>query len=227
MNARVGPPSSHAQDWTSQTLASFGGAIEALRAVAAISPEEAHDSMNLMLLALGLEPMEPVPTNSAVARAVSPREIAPPLSRPPLARFLTLIPVAEADRPLPFGGRVQILGIERYDTKVTVAWRLAPLPNVEEQFAGHLELLERDIEGLPDDERQRLRLDFRQRLNRPGMDELALSDDLGTDYQQAGASSGGGNDERVGRTQFRPAIPDQASQLTVHWGELHFEVAIP
>jgi hypothetical protein len=37
----------------------------------------------------------------------------------------------EPDQPLPFDGRLQILGIERYETKVVVAWRVAPLPDFE------------------------------------------------------------------------------------------------
>jgi hypothetical protein len=140
---------------------------------------------------------------------------------------LALIPVSEPDRPLPFGGRVQILGIERYDTKVTVAWRLAPLPNLEGQFEEQLALLERDIEGLPEGERQKRRLIFRQRLNRPGIEDLRLSDDIGTEYTRAGGNSGGGNDERVGRSQFRPGTPNHAGRLTVHWGDLAFEVLLP
>ena len=98
-----------------------------------------------------MEPLAPPPPGHQHGRAIyiGEGERPPRQPAPPLSRFLELIPVKEADQPVPFGGRVQILGIERYDSKVAVAWRLAPLPDPELQFAQELSEHEHDTEGLP------------------------------------------------------------------------------
>jgi hypothetical protein len=166
-------------------------------------------------------------TGSGGASAVSFGHATSHPSRPPLANFLSLIPVANAARDLQFGGRLEILGVERYDTRVAVSWRFAPLPNVEDAFAREIALLERDTEGLPDEERENRRNSFQQRLGAHGINAFLLSDDVGTDYQLAGGNSGGGTDERTGRTQFTPGIPSHASRLTITWETVQFEVEVP
>jgi hypothetical protein len=224
--ARSRPEGIEVLAWRQQMLAGFGGAMEALRAAEMMSAAEVSDWSNRMHIALGLEPLEPLPPGVS-ARAVFIGEgERPPAPEPrPAARFLGLIPAQDADRPIPHGGRVQILGIERYDTKVAVAWRLAPLPDLESQFARELQDHERDTAGLPDSamERQMARRQFLSRMHRPGQ-ELSLTDNLGTDYHGGGGGSGGGRDERVGRSDFWPAIPSEATLLQVHWGDVVFDV---
>ena len=51
-------------------LAGFGGAIEALRAADAMDADEVHDWNNRMHVALGLEPLDPLPPGFKGARAV-------------------------------------------------------------------------------------------------------------------------------------------------------------
>jgi hypothetical protein len=191
-----------------------------------MSSEEVSDWNNRMYVAVGLEPLEPLPPGFQGARLVNISGVEPP--PPPVAapsRFLGLIPVNDPDQPVPFGGRVQILGIERYDSKVAVAWRLAPLPDLEMQFAQELLDHERDAEGLPDTERHMMRHQFLHRLDRHGAG-VRLSDDLSTEYRHTGGASGGGGNEKVGRAQFMPAIPESASLVTVHWGDLVFPVPL-
>lgn len=152
--ARDRPDGVEVIEWPRQMLAGFGGAMEALVAAGAMSSEEVSDWNTRMHVALGLEPIEPLappPPGHQHGRAIyiGEGERPPRQPAPPLSRFLELIPVKEADQPVPFGGRVQILGIERYDSKVAVAWRLAPLPDPELQFAQELSEHERDTEGLP------------------------------------------------------------------------------
>ena len=60
----------------------------------------------------------------------------------------------EPDRPLVYGGRVQILGIELYSNTIAVNWRLAPLPDYEVVFSAELAEQEPDLEGLPEDYRK-------------------------------------------------------------------------
>jgi hypothetical protein len=208
-------------------LAGFGGAIEALRAADAIDADEVHDWNSRMHVALGLAPLEPSPPGFKGARAVFIGEGEPPAPPPdpPVAQFLGLLPVSDADRPIPYGGRLQILGVERYDTAVSVAWRFAPLPDAELQYADELLAHDRDTEGLPEEERTMMRQHFLHRLDRPAQ-KLALTDDLATDYQYAGGSASGGGNEQTGRARFFPGIPHEAATLTVHWDELAFPVAL-
>jgi hypothetical protein len=137
-----------------------------------------------------------------------------------------LIPVEEADQPFPFGGRVQILGIERYDIKVVVVWRIAPLPDPEKQFASEIAAEELDSEGLPEAERQMMRHQHLSRLHARGVEKLTISDDVNTEYHNRGGGSGGGGAERVGRSEFMPAIPEEARRLEIQWENLEFTVPL-
>lgn len=225
--ARGRPDQIGVPEWRQQMLAHFGGALEALRSADVISSEDVFDWNNRMHVALGLEVLEPMPPGFQGGRAVYIGEGDPPLppTPSPTSRFLELIPVRDGDQPIPYGGRVQILGIERYDFKVAVAWRVAPLPDPELQFAQELLDQERDCAGLPDLERQMMRTRLLHRLNRFGRD-LRLSDDVKTEYRRTGGGRSGGGDETIGRHQFMPAIPETASVLTVHWRELKFPVPV-
>jgi len=229
--ARTRPEGVEVIEWRRQMLAGFGGAMEALVAAGAMSSDEVSDWSNRMHVALGLEPLEPLPPPPPVlhhGRTIYIGEGEPPPRppAPPLARFLGLIPVSNPDQLVPFGGRVQILGIERYDSKAAVAWRLAPIPDPEIQFASELSDHERDTQGLPNAERQMMRRQFLQQLNGPGR-ELGLSDDVGTEYHRMGGRHSSNGQECTGRAQFAPAVPETASTLTIHWGDLRFPVSLP
>ena len=180
--ARDRPDQIEVVEWRKQMLAGFGGALEALRAAGVIAPEEVSDWNNRMFVALGLAPIEPLPPGFRGGRSVyiGEGDRPPPPKAPPPSRFLELLPVIGADRPVPHGGGVQILGIERYDNKIAVTWRLAPLPDPEMQFAQQLLEHERDTEGLPDAERQMMRRRLIHQLNRAGRD-LGFSDDVNTE----------------------------------------------
>jgi hypothetical protein len=207
-------------------LAGFGGAVEALRAADAMDPDEVHDWNNRMHVALGLEPLDPLPPGFKGARSVfiGEGERPPPPPAVPVARFVELIPVVDADREVPYGGRLQILGIERYDSKVAIAWRMAPLPDAEIQYADELRDHDQDTAGLPECERMMMRQRFL--INQPAGYKLTLSDDLGTEYRGTGGGSSGGGNEQTGRAQFMPGIPQGASMLTVRLDDLAFEVSI-
>lgn len=143
----------------------------------------------------------------------------------PIARFLGVLPVTSPDRALPFGGRVQILGIERYDTRCAVTWRLAPIPDPVEENKLAMADLDQRTRGRSEGERQVLRRELARRLVSPGA-ECTLSDDVGTTYQFCGGGSSGGGQEKIGRSDFIPAIPQSATALTVHWNDLEFQVSL-
>lgn len=216
-------------EWKSRSLGGFSSALGALRAVGAVSPEEAEDWTNRMLIALGEKPLEPLPPGFHGARLVSfggKRPPCPP-DPPPVSVFLGLVPVNEPDRPLDSGGRVQILGVELYSDKVAVNWRLAPEPNYETVFADELAEQERDLDGLPDHQRNHLRNRLVQRLQmQRGF--IALSDDVGTDYHGMGGGSSGGGGQKRGHAYFAPSVPAEVESLTVTWGSnMQFEVQLP
>jgi len=223
----VRPPRVDVLSWRQQMLAGFGGAVEALRAADAMSADEAHDWNRPMHVALGLAPLDPPPPGFGGARAVFIGDGEPPAPPPaaPVARFLGLVAVPDADRPIPHGGRLQILGVERYDMAVTVVWRMAPLPDAELQFAGELHAHDRDTEGLPEDERTMMRRHFLRRLSRTAP-MLTLSDGLATVYRSTGGGSSGGGQEQTGRATFAPGIPDEAATLVIRWNDLEFPVPL-
>lgn len=142
----------------------------------------------------------------------------------PEGRFLEVLKVEGADQPLPYGGRVQILSVERYDTRVSVTWRLAPRPDPQEEHSLAMSAFERDAVGLSEDERILARVQLAERLVSPGAWDIALADDLDTDYQSRGGGGHGGRNEWIGRTDFIPALPEGASALAVYWGALKFPV---
>jgi hypothetical protein len=111
-----------------------------------------------------------------------------------------------------------------YDTCVGVAYRIAPLPNAESVIRQVLSDHDKSTEHLPAEERKKLRAEFEFRMNRAAEPGLVLTDDLGTRYRSTSSHGGGGGNERVGRTQFYPAIPSGTTQIVVHWGELEFPI---
>jgi hypothetical protein len=227
--ARIGPPSGilDADEWRPRTFGDFSSAVAAFKAVGAITPDEAQEWTNRMLVALGEEPLTPAPPGTirlvnVAGKKQPPRKADPP----PESHFLALVPVDQPDRPLDYGGRLQILGVELYGDAVTVNWRLAPEPDYELVFAEELASQELDLDGLPEDHRKLMRSKLIHRLQMQRR-HLGLSDDLGTEYfQMSGGSSGGPRGKR-GHTDFVPPAPAGARSLTVTWDvDTKFEVLL-
>ena len=229
--ARLGPPAfaSDADEYKARTLMCFNATLAALKGVGAISDEEMTEWTNRMLVALGEQPLGPVPPGTArlinfggKGRGLAPR----PPDPAPDSRFLGLVPVYQPDRPLEYGGRIQILGVELYSDKVSVNWRLAPLPDPEALFAGELAAQEPDVEGLSDDFKKILRDKLIQRLQMQRR-SLTILDDVGTAYRMTGGGSGGGGNERRGHSDFAPGVPATANRLTIGWDAEEFQVSMP
>jgi hypothetical protein len=100
------------------------------------------------------------------------------------------------------------------------------LPDAEKQFAGELAAQDLDTEGLPDSERQMMRHQLLSRLHARGAEKLSLSDDMNTEYHKRGGGWGGGGAERVGRSEFMPAIPEKARRLAIRWEAIAFDVPL-
>jgi hypothetical protein len=71
------------------------------------------------------------------------------------ARFLRMLPVDNPDQALPLGGRIQIMGVELYDSQVGIAYRLAPLPNIEAVIREKLAAHDEETRDLPPEDRHR------------------------------------------------------------------------
>ena len=113
--ARIGSPSSarDADEYKSRTLITFNAALAASKGVGAITDEQMAHWTNRMLVALGERPLQPLPPGSARlinfggGRTHGPQR---PPDPPPVSRFLGLVAVNQPDRPLDYGGRIQIVG---------------------------------------------------------------------------------------------------------------------
>lgn len=229
--ARIGPPvpSVDPEERKARTLMTFNAALAALKGVGAISDDEMAEWTNRMLVALGEQPLEPSPTGTARLINFGGRPAQRPPRPPdpaPVSRFLGLIAVEEPDRPLAYGGRIQILGVELYSDKVSVNWRLAPLPDPEELFADELADQDPDLDGLSDDFKKILRDKLTQRLQMQRR-SLGLNDDVGTEFRSTGGGSSGGGNERRGHSDFVPGVPAEAKRLSVRWDEMEFDVPLP
>lgn len=175
------------------------GVLEALVATGAILSIDAS-SWNELILA----PFN-IPRSTSISSKGSSASAVVDSSAPSIPRFLEMISAKEPAKVVPDVCSIQILGIERYDSKVAIIWRVVPLQE-SSVSAGS------DGVGA-----------FRAG---PEIAAMELTDDLGTCYNGIGGSSAG-SVERVGRFQFRPAPPEGATLLRVRWEDVAFEITLP
>ncbi len=155
----------------------------------------------------------------------------------PLTRYMpapvpleVLIPT-DLELPHQYGGIVRILKVERHEESVKVEWHVTLEPDPDVQLADQLEAVESkadeawSLERLHEHVRLidvlKLTVFFGQ------LEHLSLADDLGTVYQMQGGGGSTGQAEGTWDQKFEPAIPNEATMLTVHWEDLTFEVPLP
>jgi hypothetical protein len=124
------------------------------------------------------------------------------------------------------GGRARVLAIELYDNSVAVTWRLAPTPDFDALDAFALAATDRDTDGLPPRDRERIQDIVRRGLERNHLHQVGLTDDVGTEYTAAGSGWSGGMNEMHGRATFWSAVPDRASVLYVELLGARFEAPV-
>ncbi len=180
------------------TMNFIEGALESLMGVGAITRDEALTWKELLTVSPGVAPPRFVPSDGTSKPPSSP---APRI----FARFIELISANEPARVLPEVCSFQILGAERYDTRVAVMWRMHSVLDLES--TDELKNLTPFNAG-------------------PEITTFELSDDLGTIYRKRGGGASGGGGEMVGRMVFTPAPPDGATILTIGWEDLIFEVPL-
>jgi len=140
---------------------------------------------------------------------------------------LAVITPEDAELPHHYGGRIQILSIERFEGKVVVERRITLEPDPDVELAEQLEALDREPDEAWTLERieQHVQLVDVLKLT-VFFSRLTLTDDLGTAYQEQGGGGSTGQGESTWHHDFEPAIPDEATTLTVHWEDLTFEVPL-
>ncbi len=179
------------------TASFVDGLLNGLTGVGAITRDEATTWRDVFL----------APFSNPSARFRSAEDV-PTTDRTPtpgaLSQFIELVPANQPAKELPDVCSFQILGVERYDVKGAIIWRMVPLAgraNAEDA------------------------VNVASFGTGPEIRSIEVSDDRGTSYQMMGGTSGG-RIERVGRYEFRPAPADDATTLKVQWQGLFFEINI-
>ena len=199
-----------------QTLAHFGGRLDALVYVGAISHDERNEWFAKMLAAVGYEVPDPPPAGSARAIFVGdPARAQDPMPRSPVPEFLRSVPgpLEEIER---HGVRLRVLSVELYDVAVEVRWRAVPDPDPWLFFPEDRFDLESDLLGMEEWAAEELR----RKAARPLLHrvfEFTLRDDLGTEFVPRGGHRRGGGNETTGDIRFQPAVPSGAGRLTLTW----------
>lgn len=225
MRAMMGLP--NALEHRQGILTGFSGAIGAFRYLGELTEDEERDWRNRMLVALGIDPPEPAPPGVSRAIFVGDPKAQPMMSPepPPIPQFVCSVVGPDIEVDL-HGGRLRVLGIDIYDTKVLVRWRVAPQPDVALVCPEEEAQLLRDIEGTDDWAAEELRKKAHNRLRAMRLYQFDLSDDVGPQYTPSGRHAGGGANEMAGEAEFTPTPPEGAYQLTVLWHGLAVPVPL-
>jgi hypothetical protein len=127
------------------------------------------------------------------------------------AHFVRLLPGPDDECDLA-GALLRILGLEIYEHQMVVLWRLRSVQDGVRLLDAIDKTLdsERDTDGPPGADRRGL-----PAVGRLLWENLRSTDDVGTVYTPTGGTLSGGLDELTGQTTVVPAVPPNASMLTV------------
>jgi len=199
-----------------QTLVGFGGRLDALVYVGAITNDERNEWNRKMLVALGYEAPDAPPNGTLQAIFVGdPAQVREPLLQPPVPEFIRSVP-GPLEQVEVHGVRFRVLSVELYDVAVEVRWRAVPDPDPWLFFPGERLDLEADLFGLDEWAADELRRNASRPL-RHRVFEFTLVDDLGTVFVPLGGGQRGGGNESTGDIRFEPAVPAGAGRLTLTW----------
>lgn len=133
----------------------------------------------------------------------------------PSTGFLRLVPGPDDPRPF-LDGFIRIVAVELFKDHVRVHWNLSPLPSYSAVLGDDLKALDRDTQGLAEEDREHQR--FASRMNRLfRLLRFTATDDVGTRYRHSRGGSGGGGqfEELAGVAIFEPALPRGTRSFTV------------
>ncbi len=228
--ARIGPPSStqDADEYKPRTLMTFNAALSALKGVGAITDEEMADWTNRLLVALGEQPIEPLPPGTA--RLINfeeggPRVLDALLIRRQSQDSSAWFPSTSPTGPWNTAGESKSFESGALQRQGNGQLEAHSITDPEALFADELAAQDPDLEGLSADFKTILRDKLIQRLQMQRR-SIALTDDVGTAFRSTGGGSGGGGNERRGHSDFAPGLRSEATRLKVHWDEMEFEVPL-
>jgi hypothetical protein len=132
-----------------------------------------------------------------------------------------------AEQPHRYGGQVQVEEIERYESKVVVNWLITLDRDPDVQLAQDLKAHGYDSAEPWSFERieQHVQLIDVLKLT-VSFSQISLSDDLGTEYVEGGGGRSVGGAVIAQSTTFEPSIPENATEVIVHWEDLDFRVPL-
>lgn len=147
-----------------------------------------------------------------------------PVPGPGPARFVRLVPGPNVEHEVP-GARLRLLGLEIYDSRMALLWRLCSLNDGPLQLESSREV-EIDTDGLPERDRNRLSSRARGRIPLYLAEWFQCSDDVGTAYRVVAGGASGSDQELTGRSVIEPAAPSSASTLTIAAQGHNFEFSL-
>jgi hypothetical protein len=180
------------------TIFFIDGVIETLIASGAVSEDEAEKWKVLLITSL----TAPSPESHS---QLGTTHVGSGYDSPKdFATFIALIPIIGARTTMPNKSSLQLIGLELYDSKAAIIWRALPPPSFsfQERFG-----------------------QFSQNSLGPDLAMISLKDDIQTNYVVMHGHSGGRTD-RVGRFEFWPAPPGNATVLYVRLGTSTLEVPL-
>ena len=133
-----------------QMLSHFGGQLEALRCVRAITDDARNVWFHKMLVALGYEPPDPAPPGAAQVICVGDPKLRPePPLELPSPQFLRS--ARGPDEQIEVHGiRFRVGAVEIYDAAGDIRWRVSPEPDPCSFCPDERAALEADMAGVDD-----------------------------------------------------------------------------
>jgi len=149
-------------------------------------------------------------------------------SRPPQPNlgFIKLVPGPRDPEPF-LDGFMRIVALELLQDRVRVYWNLYPLPSHLALLGDDLGKLDRDTEGLAEEDREHQRFMARSyRLHR--LIQFTASDDLGTKYRHSRGGSSGSIErgEESGMADFQPPAQNEAKVFVVKVHDATFTISL-
>ena len=151
-----------------------------------------------------------------------------PKPRPPQPNlgFIKLVPGPRDPEPF-LDGFMRIVALELLQDRVRVYWNLYPLPSHLAVLGDDLGKLDRDTEGLAEEDRELQRFMARSyRLHR--LIQFTASDDLGTKYRHSRGGSSGSIErgEESGMADFQPPAQNEAKVFIVKVHDATFTISL-
>jgi hypothetical protein len=138
---------------------------------------------------------------------------------------VAVVTPAGAVRPHRYGGLFEVVSIERHEARGVLNWRVTLDEDPDRKLLAELEANDADATESWDIDRLSNHLRFVDALKaKVRFGFPTLTDDLGTRYEMKGGGSSSNGAEVTRTDRFEPAIPENATTLTVQWEDVSIPV---